>query len=252
MRPGTDAGPDDRTLLQAHVDGDPDAFATLVRRHRDRLWAVALRTTGDPDDAADALQDALVSAYRRAGSYRGDAAVTTWLHRVVVNACLDRLRAERVRRAEPLPDDLDSARPTGPAGPAAAGRAAELDPEEQVARTEQRDQVLAALRQLPPEQRAALVLVDMEGWSVAEAAHALGCAEGTVKSRCARGRSRLAALLRPVLLDLDRAPAADAADAANASDATATRRTPRAAADGNRSGATAVPPRDPPRGPPDP
>ena len=99
----------DQDLLQAHVDGDADAFGELFARHRDRLWAVALRTMGDPEDAADGLQDAMVSAYRRAGSFRGDSAVTTWLHRVVVNACLDRLRALRSRAAEPLPEDLDRA-----------------------------------------------------------------------------------------------------------------------------------------------
>ncbi len=106
----TDGPADDRPdadLLAAHVAGDPDAFATLFTRHRDRLWAVALRTMGNPHDAADGLQDGLVAAYRRADSFRGDAAVTTWLHRVVVNACLDRLRAAKVRRADALPDDLD-------------------------------------------------------------------------------------------------------------------------------------------------
>ena len=66
-----------------------------------------MRTMGNPEDAADGLQDGLISAYRRAGSFRGEAAVTTWLHRIIVNACLDRLRAAKVRRAEPLPDDLD-------------------------------------------------------------------------------------------------------------------------------------------------
>ena len=71
---------DDRALLRAHLAGDPAAFATLVTRHRDRLWAVALRTTGHREDAADALQDALVSAHQRAATYRGEAAVTTWLH----------------------------------------------------------------------------------------------------------------------------------------------------------------------------
>src|SRR4249919_1871461 len=97
----------DHELLRAHVDGDADAFGVLFRRHRDRLWAVALRTMGNPEDAADGLQDGMIAAFRRAGSFRGDAAVTTWLHRVVVNACLDRLRAAKVRRADPLPDDLD-------------------------------------------------------------------------------------------------------------------------------------------------
>src|SRR5919206_3754499 len=97
----------DHELLQAHVEGDPDAFGHLFARHRDRLWAVALRTMGNREDAADGLQDGMIAAYRRAGSFRGEAAVTTWLHRVVVNACLDRIRAAKVRRADPLPDDLD-------------------------------------------------------------------------------------------------------------------------------------------------
>ena len=99
--------PEDRALLRSHLEGDPEAFGLLFARHRDRLWAVALRTTGDREEAADALQDALIAAFRRADSYRGDAAVTTWLHRIVVNACLDRLRRRRVRMADPLPDDLD-------------------------------------------------------------------------------------------------------------------------------------------------
>lgn len=90
--PGDLAERSDRDLVQLHVDGDPDAFGELFRRHKDRMWAVAMRTCGDREVAADAVQDAFLSAFRRADSYRGDAAVTTWLHRVVVNACLDRLR----------------------------------------------------------------------------------------------------------------------------------------------------------------
>jgi RNA polymerase sigma-70 factor (ECF subfamily) len=196
-------GPDDRTdadLLAAHVAGDSDAFGVLFGRHRDRLWAVALRTMGNPHDAADGLQDGLVAAYRRAGTFRGDAAVTTWLHRVVVNACLDRIRAAKVRRADPLPDDLEtygdrgstaaSTAATGTAGPTP------VDPEQAALADDRRRAVLAALATLPAEQRAALVLVDMEGYSVAEVAAILDCAEGTVKSRCSRGRDRLAVLLR--------------------------------------------------------
>lgn len=175
---------DDKRLVDRHVAGDPDAFGELVRRHRDRLWAVALRTLGDPEEAADALQDALLSAFRKADSYRGDAAVTTWLHRVVVNACLDRVRRRKARPADALPDDPDF-------HPALATSAA-ADP---AAQREQRIDVLAALRMLSPEQRAALVLVDMEGYSVDEAAELLDCPAGTVKSRCARGRARLLPLL---------------------------------------------------------
>jgi RNA polymerase sigma-70 factor, ECF subfamily len=184
--------PDERSdaeLLAAHVQGDRDAFGVLFARHRDRLWAVALRTTGNPEDAADGLQDGMIAAYRRAGSFRGDAQVTTWLHRVVVNACLDRIRAAKVRRAEPLPDDADQ-RDRG-----SLATAEPVDPADQALATERRRLVVSTLRRLPAEQRAALVLVDMEGYSVAEAAEILGCAPGTVKSRCSRGRLRLAGLL---------------------------------------------------------
>ena len=181
----------DHELLQAHVDGDPDAFATLFRKHRDRLWAVALRTMGNPDDAADGLQDGMIAAYRRAGSFRGDA-VTTWLHRVVVNACLDRLRAAKVRRAEPLPEDLED---FGDRGSLVTSTTEAADPADLAVVDERRRTVLAALDQLPADQKAALILVDMEGYPVAEVAAMLDCAVGTVKSRCSRGRARLATML---------------------------------------------------------
>jgi RNA polymerase sigma-70 factor (ECF subfamily) len=186
--------PTDHDLLRAHVDGDPDAFGILFHRHRDRLWAVAMRTMGNREDAADGLQDGMVAAYRRAGTFRGDAAVTTWLHRVVVNACLDRLRAAKVRRTEALPDDLDEYRDRG-----SLVSATVEDPADLSVRDERRRLVLTALDRLPAEQRAALVLVDMEGYPVAEAAAMLDCAVGTVKSRCSRARTRLAELLGPLL-----------------------------------------------------
>lgn len=179
-RSGTDQG-----LLARHVAGDPDAFGELVRRHRDRLWAVALRTLGDREEAADAVQDALVSAYRAAHTFRGESAVTTWLHRITVNACLDRARKAASRKTAPL-DDTDRLERL-------------LEPHESAeAPAERQDlhrELLAALGTLPAEQRAALVLVDMQGYPVAEAARILDVPTGTVKSRCARGRAKLVPLL---------------------------------------------------------
>jgi RNA polymerase sigma-70 factor (ECF subfamily) len=175
--------PSDVELLHAHTTGDPVAFATLVGRHRDRLWSVALRTIGNPEDAADALQDALLSAHRNAGSFRGDAAVTTWLHRIVVNACIDRIRRNRARPTVTLPDD-DLAGPADPADP--------------LAQRELAWEIERALSSLPDDQRAAVVLVDVEGYSVDEAAAFLKCPPGTVKSRCSRGRAKLVPLLRGV------------------------------------------------------
>jgi RNA polymerase sigma-70 factor (ECF subfamily) len=177
----------DDALLRAHVAGDPDAFPELVRRHRDRLWAVALRTLGDREDAADALQEALLSAHRGAERFRGDSAVTTWLHRIVVNACLDRARRRQARPTVPLPSD---GRAVG-ADRAVHGR----EPAAPAVDQDTAIVVRQALGQLVPEQRAALILVDVQGYSVAEVAVILGVAEGTVKSRCARGRAKLAGLL---------------------------------------------------------
>ncbi len=181
MLPGvTAAERSDLELLRAHAAGDPGAFEEIVRRHRDRLWAVALRTMREPEEAADALQDALISAYRAAGSFRGESAVTTWLHRIVVNACLDRIRRRQVRSTVPLPEE-------GPGEPA--------DLRDRVAERDTAMAIEEALGRLPVEQRAAIVLVDIEGYSVADTAVLLKVAEGTVKSRCARGRARLAILL---------------------------------------------------------
>ncbi|MCL2540842.1 MAG: RNA polymerase sigma factor SigM [Nocardioidaceae bacterium] len=187
----------DEDLLAAHVDGDREAFATLFARHRERLWAVALRTTGDPELAADGLQEGMIAAFRRADSFRGDARVTTWLHRVVVNACLDLLRRRSVRRTDPLPDDTDRLDRLGGGDRVRPGEAS--DPADLQVRRERRDLVQAALLRLPDEQRAAVVLVDMEGYPVAEVAVMLDCAVGTVKSRCSRARARLAVLLRGLL-----------------------------------------------------
>ncbi|MGA5315640.1 RNA polymerase sigma factor SigM [Streptomyces pseudogriseolus] len=178
-------GVSDQDLLTRHVEGDPDAFGEIVRRHRDRLWAVALRTLGDREEAADAVQDALVSAYRAAHTFRGQSAVTTWLHRITVNACLDRARKAASRKTAPV-DDTERLEQL-------------LEPHESASAPAERNdlhrQLIEAMGTLPPDQRAALVLVDMQGYPVAEAARILDVPTGTVKSRCARGRAKLLPLL---------------------------------------------------------
>lgn len=171
----------DASLIEAHNAGDSDAFGELFRRHRDRLWAVALRTTGDPDEASDALQDAMVSAFRNSASFRGDSAITTWLHRIVVNACLDRLRRRKARPTVPIPTYEDG-----------TDKDVAVDPRDDLANRELQMELKLALDTLPLEQRAAIVLVDVEGYPVEEVARILNCPTGTVKSRCARGRAKLA------------------------------------------------------------
>jgi RNA polymerase sigma-70 factor (ECF subfamily) len=168
----------DRELLSAHCAGDSDAFGELFRRHRDQMWALALRMTRDPEVAADAVQEAFIAAFRGAGSFRGEAKVTTWLHRIVVNSCLDRLR--RVKPVVHLPD---------------ADLSVMADARDHHHSVDVRLDIRAALDKLPEGQRTALVLVDMHGLTIAEAAGILNVAEGTIKSRCARGRAAMVPLL---------------------------------------------------------
>jgi len=170
----------DVELLDAHVAGDPDAFSALVRRHYDYLWRLAIRTSFNREDAAEALQEALISAYRRAHTFRHACPVRGWLYRIVVNACLDKMRAQRLRthsELTPVLHERVSLRDHFHQDPVWAIVVAE------------------ALSELPHEQRDAVVVVDMLCCSVAEAAHLLNIPPGTVKSRCSRGRSKLAALL---------------------------------------------------------
>ncbi|MET8877019.1 RNA polymerase sigma factor SigM [Nocardia sp. NPDC004604] len=166
----------DAELLQAHVRGQRHAFAELLRRHNDHLWQTALRTSYTREDAADSLQDALLSAHRTAASFRAEAEVRSWLHAIVVNACLDRIRRNKTRRAvslsaETMPEPKDT--------------------RDDIAELEMSLVIDRALFTLPEDQRAALVAVELEGRSVAETAALLGVPEGTIKSRCARGRQRL-------------------------------------------------------------
>ena len=167
----------DADLLVAHADGDRHAFAELFGRHRTKLYRLARRRSQNAEDADDAVQEAMLSAHRGAGSFRNDAAVGSWLHCIVLNACRDRLRRNVIRPTTALNDDDCIPVPD---------RAAEV---------ETAIVVRQALMQLPVAQRAAVIAVDMHGYSVADAAALLGIAEGTVKSRCARARARLAVLL---------------------------------------------------------
>lgn len=177
---GGDDSRTDEELLSAHVAGDRDAFGILIARHQGHLWAVARRTSHTGEDAADALQDALLNAHRMAHRFRADSKVSSWLHRIVVNASLDRIRRNKSRLTVPLPE-FD------------VGQYA--DPRDHHGDVDLSMSIGRALDTLPPEQRDAIVAVDIEGYSVAEAAALLGVPSGTIKSRCARGRAKLAVVL---------------------------------------------------------
>jgi RNA polymerase sigma-70 factor (ECF subfamily) len=167
----------DRELLAAHLAGDRYAFEELFYRHQRQLYRLAHMSSRTPEDAADALQDAMLKAHRSAGTFRHDATVRSWLYRIVVNACLDRLRRLQKHPTTVLEGD-------------------EWHVGDPMPRVDTAIAVERALMRLPVEQRAAVVAVDMQGYSVAETAQLLGIAEGTVKSRCSRARAKLAEALQ--------------------------------------------------------
>lgn len=172
----------DEDLVRRYLSGDRGAFAVLVERHERRVYNLALRMTGREEDARDAAQDAFLTALRKLSSFRGEAAFTTWLHRVTVNACYDLLRK---RQRQPLldrgDDDLPALEP-----PPAPDHADEAILSVDVQR---------ALLEVPHDFRVVMVLHDVQDLPQEEVAAILGIPVGTVKSRLHRGRIALAKAL---------------------------------------------------------
>ena len=172
----------DNELLHDFLEGDREAFSALVKRHEDRLFAMALRMTGNRADALDATQDAFVAAFRRAKSFRGEAAFGTWLYRIAINATQDLLRK---RRHESLTEDLDEADESQQRAGVSGIDDAVVD----------RVDIGRALAALSEEYREAVVMHDIGGVPYDEIARLTGTKMGTVKSRISRGRRRLSELL---------------------------------------------------------
>ena len=174
----------DEQLLAAFLDGDRGAFDVLVSRYQRRVYGICLRYFGNPADAEDAAQDAFIAVYRRAGSFYGSAAFSTWLYRVATNACHD-LARKRARR--PQAADVDVERITQDLEAAETADATVLGGLD--------TDVRAALDALDPDTRDAVILHDIRGVPYADIAERSGVAVGTVKSRISRGHARMAAVL---------------------------------------------------------
>ena len=170
----------DEELLAAHIDGDGDAFTVIVERRASFVWSVALKITGNPTDAADAYQESFLAAHRAATSFKGDAAFSTWLYRITVNAALSqRRKKQKITVHQAITDDDFATVPEARAKPFADQVDVCLD-------------VAEALSGLSEDQQRAVVLVDMFGYSQVEAAEVLQIPEGTIKSRVSRARKTLA------------------------------------------------------------
>jgi RNA polymerase sigma-70 factor (ECF subfamily) len=180
----------ERELLDLARGGDPDAFAALVAPLQRRAFNLAYRMVGEPEEAADITQDALVRAYSRIGEFRGEASFATWLHRIVHNTALDALRW----RARHPVEALDPS-PAGGGDPPREVAAATAGPEDMAVGAHERRAIERALAALTPEFRATVVLRDLQGLDYEEVAAVTGVSLGTVKSRLHRARARLRELL---------------------------------------------------------
>ena len=173
---------EDRELVQRFARGESRAFDTIVEKYEQRVYAITLRMTGNVEDARDAMQDVFISALRALRSFRGDAQLSTWIHRVAVNASLDVLRKRKRHVAQPLEEAGE--RPSD-----------DIGPEDAAARAARAVEVQRALQAVSEEHRAVLVLHDLQDLDYAETAAALDIPVGTVKSRLHRARTEMARLL---------------------------------------------------------
>jgi RNA polymerase sigma-70 factor (ECF subfamily) len=173
----TDRAAADRDLIRRYLGGDVAAFDALMQAHEDRVFSICLRMLRNRDAALDATQDVFLTVFRKADRYKEQAAFSTWLYRVTVNACYDHLRRAKRKRTDPLPEHLD------PADPKSG---------DEIGAIELRPEIERALGKITPEFRAAAILVDLEGMSLEDAADTLQIPIGTIKSRVFRARRQLA------------------------------------------------------------
>jgi RNA polymerase sigma-70 factor (ECF subfamily) len=174
----------EQELISRAQAGDRAAFAALVREHGNEVYTLARRLVGDPHLAADVAQETLIRAWKALPNFRGDAALSTWLHRITVNTAWTQKRRARRHSAAPLDEISELAAPMGADHPEIAGEMLEL-----------RGRLREALDALPEAQRQVVVLKDVYDWSHAEIADALGISVSAAKVRLHRARARLARYL---------------------------------------------------------
>ena len=175
----------DTVLIERFLAGDGASFDSLVLRHQERVMNLCFRMVGDYDDAKDCAQDTFIKVYRSLGGFRYESAFSTWLYRIAVNTCKNRLASSRKRKrlTATQPEFADPPSPL-------------LTPEEEMEKRERERELQNAIGALREDFRTLVVLRDVEGLSYEEVARITGLALGTVKSKLARARERLRTALR--------------------------------------------------------
>lgn len=167
----------DEQLVEHAREGDTEAFGEIVRRWERKIFALAYGILGSPEDAHDAAQETFIAAYRNLSGFRGDARVSSWLHRIAVNQCITRQRRARVRRETGIEDERDSA------GESFLAAAEHASPANSAERREAAEAVRRAVAALPPELREVVLMKEFEELTFQEIADALEVPLSTVKSR---------------------------------------------------------------------
>lgn len=192
----------DQELVARCQKGDRQAFEGLVRKYQRRVYAVACGMLHNSEEAEDVAQDAFVKAYKYIGHFKGTSSFYTWLYRIAVNLCIDRLR--KSSKAPTLEYDDRLRRPEG----AQAGSELEpstigTNPDKELRRKELAGQIQTGLNRLTPKHRAVLILREIEGLSYKEMAEVMRCSKGTIMSRLFHARRKLQQYLREYLGDQD-------------------------------------------------
>lgn len=178
---------DEKHILERAKRGELDAFEELVRRYEKRVYAVALRSSGSPEDAADIVQEVFLRAWRSIESFRGDSGFSTWLFRITMNLCVDFARHKQAQpQTQSMVDEEENERPMPDTAPM---------PEEHLENRELGRELAAALEEISEEHRRIVLLRDVSGMSYTEIAEVLEISEGTVKSRLSRARIALRKVL---------------------------------------------------------